>query len=133
MCSGLPKLPAELALLGEVFAASNTPETPAQTGDKYLEFAVVGQASCFVTVGQMREVVAMGYAGASSGIARVALLANLLPWCLHHQPMYIPSLSCQLSKVLCHHPHPLPHLPPLYPALLHSYRLILPFHICTAI
>jgi hypothetical protein len=69
-----------LALLGEGFAVSRTPKTPAHRGSESLESVVVGEALGFVAVGQAPEVVAVGYARKSAGLAKVARLADRLPW-----------------------------------------------------
>jgi len=83
----------------------------------------VGEAPGFAAVGQVPEVVPLGYAGASPGLAQVAQLADRLPWYLHRQPMYLPSLPGQSSEVLCHHPHPPPpHLPPVHLPTLHRHH-----------
>ena len=80
----------------------------------------MGEALWCVAVGQAPQVVAVGYACSSPGLAQVARLAKRLPWYLHPQLMYLPSLPGQSSEVLCHHPHPHPYshpLPPLPPHL----------------
>ena len=71
-CFRLPQLLAELAPLGDVFAASHTPKPPAHRGDKSPEFVFVGEAPRFVAMGQVPEVVALGDARASAGLAQVA-------------------------------------------------------------
>jgi len=47
----------------------------------------MGETPWLVAMGQAQEVVAMGYARTSPGLAQVAPLANHLPWYLHRQPM----------------------------------------------
>jgi len=87
----------------------------------------MGEAPGFGAMGQVPEVVAVGYARASPGLAsspglaQVARMAHCLPWYQHCQPMYLPSVPGQSSDVVCHHPHPYPpphlsslHLPPLH-------------------
>jgi hypothetical protein len=69
-----------LAPLGEVFAASHAPISPAPYGDESPEFVVVGEVPGCVAVGQVLEVLAMGYAPASPVLAQVARLAHHLPW-----------------------------------------------------
>jgi hypothetical protein len=59
-CVRLPQLPAELAPLGEVFAASQAPKTLAHWWYESPEFVVVGEALGFMAVGQAPEVVAEG-------------------------------------------------------------------------
>ena len=100
-CFRLPQVLAELAPLGEVFAASQAPKTPAQGGDESPEFVVVGKAQGFVAVGQAPEVVAVVYPWTSPGLAQVAQLADHLQWYLHCEPMYLPSPPAQSSEVLC--------------------------------
>jgi len=46
-CFRLPQLPAELSLLGEVFAPSQAPQTPAQRWDESPEYVVMGEAPGF--------------------------------------------------------------------------------------
>jgi len=53
----------------------------------------MSEAPGYVAVWQVLEIVAMGYARASPSLARVAPLANCLPWYLYHQPMYSPTLK----------------------------------------
>jgi hypothetical protein len=48
----------------------------------------MGEGLVFVAVGQVPDVVAVGYARASPGLAQVARLADRLPLYLHRQPMY---------------------------------------------
>jgi len=67
-----------LAPLGEVLAESKDPKTPAHCGYESPEIEVVGEASGFVAVGQAPEVVAMGCARTSPGLAQVARLAHHL-------------------------------------------------------
>jgi len=68
-----------------------------------------------------------------SWLASDSRLADRLPWNLHHQQLYLPSLPGQSSDVLCHYPHshppshhystppPPPHLPPLHCPSLHHH------------
>jgi len=60
-CFRLPQLLAELAPLGEVFEASDAPNTPGHVGYESPGFVVVVEALEFVAVGQAPEVVAVGY------------------------------------------------------------------------
>jgi len=55
----------------------------------------VGKAPGFVAVAHALDVVAVGYARASPGLAQVARLADRPPWYLHRQPMYLSSLPGQ--------------------------------------
>jgi hypothetical protein len=71
---------------------------------------VLGEAAWFVAVEQASEVVAVGYARTSLGVAQFARLADPLPSYHHCHPMDLLSLPGQLSKVLGHYPHP--HHPP---------------------
>jgi hypothetical protein len=57
-----------------------------------MEVVVVGKGPGFVAVGHAMEIVAVGYACESPGLAHLARVADLLPWVLHVQPMYLKSL-----------------------------------------
>jgi hypothetical protein len=52
----------------------------------------MGEAPGFVAIQQAPEVMAVMYARGSPGVPQVARLADGLPWYLHRQPMYLPSL-----------------------------------------
>ena len=47
-----------------------------------------GEVLLFVAMGPLPEVVAVGYACVSPGLAQIAQLADCLPWYLHCQAMY---------------------------------------------
>jgi hypothetical protein len=53
---------------------------------------VLGEAAGFVAVEQAHEVMAVMYARGSPGVPQVARWDDRLPWYLHRQPMYLPSL-----------------------------------------
>jgi hypothetical protein len=68
-----------LALPGEIFAGSQAQNAPAHFGNESLQFMVVGKALGFLAMGLAPEVVAVGYACSSPGLAQVAPLADRLP------------------------------------------------------
>jgi hypothetical protein len=76
-CFGVPHLLAELAQLGEVLEASQSPKTPAHWGYESPEYVVKGETPGFVAVGQAPEVVAVGHAHASPGLAPSPGLAQV--------------------------------------------------------
>ena len=66
LCLQLPQRHAELALPGEVFAASQAPKTPAHWGDESPKFMVMGEAPGFVVMGRSLRLFALRYAHALS-------------------------------------------------------------------
>jgi len=57
--------------IGRGLCCVTTPKTPAHRGDESPEFVVGEQARGYVAVGQVPEIVAVGYAHASAGLAQV--------------------------------------------------------------
>jgi len=70
-CFWLPQLVAELGPLGELFAVSQATNAPPHSGDGSPVLMVVGKALGVVAVGQLPDVVAVGFARPSPGLAQV--------------------------------------------------------------